>query len=110
MPDVKRECLDLGLSHLLWFTSWDPDLDLNPQYAGLDLQLPAIVGAIMSHRKQDGAWCDGSIHFDFPIARKYFGDHSFWTVDCWDPLSLSPSLLCHCGDHGYIKEGIWVPA
>lgn len=24
--------------------------------------------------------------------------------------TLSPSFLCHCGFHGFIKEGKWVPA
>jgi hypothetical protein len=38
------------------------------------------------------------------------------TSDGWDlvqlePLTISPSLLCHaCGHHGFIREGKWVPA
>ena len=27
-----------------------------------------------------------------------------------DPLTISPSLLCRCGDHGFIREGRWIPA
>lgn len=43
------------------------------------------------------------------------GDYSTnadaWKVESWDPLTLSPSLLClTCGEHGFIREGTWVPA
>lgn len=34
-----------------------------------------------------------------------------WQVESWDPLTLSPSVLCNtCGLHGFIREGRWVPA
>lgn len=36
-----------------------------------------------------------------------------WTVDNWDldHFTLSPSVQCtNCGDHGYIRDGRWVPA
>ena len=34
-----------------------------------------------------------------------------WTVECHNPLTLSPSLRCRaCGHHGFIREGKWVPA
>lgn len=37
-------------------------------------------------------------------------DHG-WTVVSLDPLTLTPSLACRvCGDHGFIREGTWVPA
>lgn len=26
------------------------------------------------------------------------------------PLTLSPSILCACGDHGFIRESVWIPA
>lgn len=39
-------------------------------------------------------------HKDWPI----------WTVESWDPLTLSPSILCRtCGLHGYIRGGKWIP-
>ena len=28
----------------------------------------------------------------------------------YDPLTVAPSLLCACGDHGFIRDGKWVPA
>jgi len=33
-----------------------------------------------------------------------------WDVQSWDPLTISPSVLCSCGDHGFIREGRWVRA
>lgn len=27
-----------------------------------------------------------------------------------DPLTISPSLLCRCGDHGWLRDGRWIPA
>lgn len=39
----------------------------------------------------------------------YFGP-SGWTLESRDPLTISPSLACSCGDHGFIRGGQWVPA
>jgi len=34
-----------------------------------------------------------------------------WTQMSAEPLHLEPSLLCRlCGDHGFIRDGKWVPA
>lgn len=102
------EPLDLGHGHTLRYTSWAPDRALNPQYA----DLPDIerVGAIVAHRKPDGELCEGSILFDNEMTRRLFAGRPCWTVEQWEPLTLSPSLLCACGDHGFIREGRWVPA
>lgn len=36
---------------------------------------------------------------------------SGWTLVTLEPLTLSPSLSCRvCGDHGWIRDGHWVPA
>ncbi len=53
-----------------------------------------------------------SIHLRF---RKVFPDNQYWAVESWEPLTVSPSLLCTpdkggCGDHGFIKQGRWVLA
>lgn len=33
-----------------------------------------------------------------------------WDVLSWEPLTLSPSLLCRaCGHHGFVQQGRWVP-
>jgi hypothetical protein len=101
--------VDLGHDHTLRWLSWSPDRDLNPQYA----DQPDIdrIGAIIDHVRADGQPCDGGvIHFDLPGVRDVIPDRAVWTVESWDPLTLSPSLLCHCGDHGYIRDGRWVVA
>lgn len=102
------ERVDLGDGHSIEFTAWRPNRELNPQYA--DLPDEDRIGAIVRHSKADGEECTGSIMFDCEATRRVFGDHPKWTVEQWEPLTLSPSLLCHCGDHGFIREGKWVRA
>jgi hypothetical protein len=62
-------------------------------------------GAIVPHIKAEGTWCAGAITF-----APHTGQKATWSVECWEPLTLSPSLLCGCGDHGFIREGKWVRA
>ncbi len=100
--------LDLGHGHTLRFTSWAPDRDLNPQYA--DLPDVERYGAIIDHDTPQGAPCCGAIIFDGDVSRQLTPDGARWTVESWEPLTLSPSLLCECGDHGFVRSGQWVPA
>ncbi len=107
------ERIDLGDDHVLRFTCWDPDLGLNPQWAHLALlirQHGPRYGAIVAHKKPDGSLCEGSITFDTPLSRANGTKVPLWQVHSWEPLTLSPSLLCHCGDHGFIRGGRWVRA
>lgn len=61
------------------------------------------------HRAGDG-WCGGFVPFDVP-SDYLTGREPKWKVESYDPLTLSPSLLCTaCGHHGYIRQGAWVPA
>lgn len=101
--------VDLGDGHRIGIAVWDPDLDLNPGLQPVAGQLPAEVSAIVTHTTPDGGECEGAITFDVPLAREHFSG-PYWTVESRDPLTLSPSLLCHCGDHGFIREGRWVRA
>jgi hypothetical protein len=113
--DRVMEEIDLGHGHVIRFADWDPDLDLNPGLRDIADQLPARVSGIVRHQVPDvnsgtqGGYCEGVITFDPPITRAHLTG-PYWTVESWDPLTLSPSLLCHCGDHGHIREGRWVPA
>jgi hypothetical protein len=102
--------IDLGHGHFLAFFSWAPDRDLNPQYEGIP-DIPKC-GARIRHTRPDGRECMGAIHFDLPEVRSVFADEwNRWVVDSWEPLTLSPSLLCiDCGDHGFIRNGKWEPA
>ena len=106
--DIEMD-LDLGDGHQLAFTRWVPDRDLNPQYA--DLPDVERIGAIVSHKRADGkdGECWSGIMFESEVARRAFQEKSMWRVESWEPLTLSPSLLCReCGDHGFIREGRWV--
>lgn len=107
--DTGRDALDLGRDHTLTITWWDPDLALNPQHQDIAGQLPAKVGALIRHSAPDGQPCGGHITFDTSIARRTT-DGPFWNVESWEPLTLSPSVLCNCGDHGYIRGARWIPA
>lgn len=71
------------------------------------------IGLVERHRRPDnGRVCLGSVRLDTPEAREaYQLPGPFWTVVQWDPLTLEPSLLCRfCGNHGFIRDGRWVPA
>jgi hypothetical protein len=113
---LSRGPLDLGHGHTLRFLRWAPD-DLPENRARFGVPLPVVErsGAVVEHPhlKLVGETCISAIHFN--DAR--FLEHNpgyvgrVWEVVTWEPLTLSPSLLCReCGDHGFIREGRWVPA
>lgn len=124
----NRIDLDLGDGHTLRYFGWSPDLDLNPQYQGIAGIPVEKAGASIGHYRPDDPtrYCEGGVTFDIPQMRAVNPDGVFWTVESWDPLTLSPSLLCkaplfddvthkpipntECGDHGFIREGKWVRA
>lgn len=66
------------------------------------------IGLIESHRAPDGRECGGSVTFDVPEAEGLRGPR--WSVEQCEPLTISPSVLCSCGHHGFIRDGRWVPA
>ena len=100
--------IDLGDGHALRYSRWSPDRDLNPQYEGIpDVERYA---AIVRHTSPSGEPCMGGITFDGEVSRQIEPGKAVWTVESWDPPSFSPSLLCSCGDHGFIRQGRWVRA
>lgn len=57
--------------------------------------------------------CCGYVAFDVVSAYVPFDVGSAqgekWTVNSFNPLDLSPSLLCTaCNHHGFIRQGVWV--
>jgi hypothetical protein len=111
-PDI-----DLGGGRELRWASWAPDRKLNPQYEGL----PDIEKfcALIKHplRPDDDqefcrerGFCEGAAQLDGETARQIAPGRALWQVISMDPLTLSPSILCHCGEHGMIRDGIWVNA
>lgn len=110
---MSAERIDIGANHWLEFYCWKPDRELNPQYS----DTPDIerAGALVGHLTADGAECKSAIAFDIPAMRELNPDGQFWSVDSWEPLTVSPSLFCNpdkggCGDHGFIQQGKWVKA
>lgn len=49
--------------------------------------------------------CLGGIQFDIPVNANAAG--AKWQLVSLEPLHVEPSLACHCGDHGYIRDGKW---
>lgn len=101
--------LDIGHGHTLQFTRWEPDRELNPQYA--DIPDVERYGAIIGHTAQDGSPCAGAVTFSGSVQERLEPGRPKWDVQNWDPLTINPSVLCRrCGDHGFIRDGKWVPA
>jgi hypothetical protein len=114
---MENEPIDLGHGHTLRYVGWHPDRDLNPQYDGT----PDVEkwGAIVGHpvgphplvpEYMATGYCEGMVTFDEPVQRQIEPNRPRWTVESWEPLTISPSVLCACGDHGFIREGRWVTA
>lgn len=66
-------------------------------------------------RGEDGlaGWCGGGVLFDVPGVREAFPGRALWRIEQAAPLTLTPSIACShpgCTHHGWIRDGIWVPA
>ena len=64
------------------------------------------TGALFIHRdkRSPGHWCIGGFVWDSPTEPN-------WQLVSMEPLHVEPSILCHsCGDHGFIRDGKWIPA
>lgn len=107
---MDGDVMDLGHDHTASYAQWAPDRSINPQYVGL----PDVErwGLLVDHLRPDGTPCVGSFAtFSGPVQQQIEPDRPVWTVESFEPLTLSPSLLCRlCGDHGFVRQGQWVPA
>lgn len=92
--DVAIGVIDLGHDVKIMFTTRQGSNDR--------------IGLIESHRAPDGRECGGSVTFDVSGTEGLPGPR--WTLVSLDPLTISPSILCGCGHHGFVREGAWVPA
>lgn len=67
-----------------------------------------VVAIVERHRAPDGAWCGGFVNLDVTGVIR---DPRWQVLRSGRELTLSPSLLCRtCGNHGWIRDGKWVPA
>lgn len=74
-----------------------------------------VVGVHEGHLDPQGRSCMGWVPFEGTSWAQGFADDGVpittWTVEQLDPLTISPSVLCRtCGNHGFIRDGRWVPA
>jgi hypothetical protein len=115
LPRDEPADLELGHDVRAWWTCWKPDRDLNPRYAGLP-DVPRWGLTYEHPAPTETGVCRGGVAFDLPevrtvMERTNIPGRAVWQVESWDPLTLSPSLLCGaCGHHGFIRAGAWVPA
>ena len=95
---------DLGHDH--WFTKWTyMNSDV---WAGISICHPK--GPTPTEAYKDSSYCLGSVAFDIPEAAEHDHKGAVWQVQSLEPLTISPSVLCDCGDHGFIREGAWIGA
>lgn len=68
-----------------------------------------IQGIQVNHRTADGNTCGGHVNFARPLSPSDREQNwMIWDVQSLEPLTISPSVLCSCGEHGFIREGRWV--
>jgi hypothetical protein len=110
IPEYLRDIdwQDIGHDVFIAFSNWEPDRELNPDVDHLpDVEKYSLF---LGHQCRD-SWAPNSCLLDGPVAREMHPEVPKWQVESWEPLTLSPSLLCRlCGLHGFIQGGRWVPA
>lgn len=97
--------IDLGGSYAYEFIGWAPDRALNPQYDGI----PDVErwGALIYCPHE----LTGLATFDGEVQRRIDPQSPKWTVESFEPLTLSPSIhRVECGCHGFIRQDRWVSA
>lgn len=67
------------------------------------------LGIFEAHTNlKDGSRCEGVVFWDRADSTN---ERPIWLLACREPLTLKPSIQCSvCGNHGFITEGMWVPA
>lgn len=106
---ARRHTLLAALGAIMTVTGYDPTEDgatfLDPDHA-IKFYTRAgsaePIGLIESHRLPDGRWCEGSVAF-----KGHGAGRPEWTVITREPLTLTPSIKCRCGEHGWIEGGKW---
>jgi hypothetical protein len=92
----------------LRYIAFQPDRDVNPQYADLP-DMPKYA-AIIEHPAAGGGRCESVVTFASVVADRLSPELPKWTMIQEDPLTLDLSVECACGNfHGHVKNGKWVP-
>lgn len=109
MSAPERFDLDLGDGHWLEWIGFAPDRSIAKNAETYkDVPDDPKAGAIVTHTtdKTESGLCAGYIGINPRVNTR----DATWQVQSWEPLTLSPSLLCTCGDHGFIRANKWVRA
>ncbi|MDE2101836.1 MAG: hypothetical protein KGL39_31610 [Patescibacteria group bacterium] len=94
--------LNLGSGHWL---RWMSSMQGEKRIGG------TIIHPAGPNATSEGGYCMGGVMFaGTQYAQDHADEHAFWQVTSYEPLTISPSVLCGCGDHGFIRDGKWVPA
>lgn len=68
------------------------------------------IGINEWHLNPNGELCGGWVPFDVKSDYINPNNPTKWTVESYEPLTLSPSLQCTtCGHHGHIRNNRWEP-
>lgn len=85
------------------------DLGHNQSYSRL-LRGEVWIGILEWHpcKDPDGVPSAGGVYFENAPAEI---EGPRWKLESEAPLTISPSIACRvCGNHGWIREGRWIPA
>jgi hypothetical protein len=104
--------VDLGDGHTLTWTNYEGE-----RVGGIirHTKSPELMANQLAHAGSPEhvfPWCDGA----FWIRGNKFTAKHRDAAPQWDMTgtfecpTLSPSFLCHCGDHGFVRNGKWVRA
>jgi hypothetical protein len=109
---MSNDIIDFGDGVTGYWLGWSPDRTIQSnaeRYAGIaDIEKCSLV---LNHaHAKDGTPHQGVVTVENPGSRQVFPPHPLWQVESWEPLTLSPSVLCSCGWHGWIRQGRWVRA
>lgn len=85
--------LDIGSDHYVRFLT--------------ELRGGESVGLNLIHPRPHGeGYCMGPIFWASKVSQS-----NQWLLHSMSPLHVKPSLSCpRCGDHGFIRDGVWCPA
>jgi len=87
--------LDLGDGHWLDWSEWQGQR----------------CGGIITHTttKTETGFCSGA--FWLASFTGYEHGHPKWQMSgTFERPTLNPSFMCHCKDHGFVRDGKWVRA
>lgn len=62
------------------------------------------------HPSTPGGIHAGGVLFDTEAGQATQRNAAHWHLVSRDPLHIEPSVLCSCGDHGFIRNGRWESA